>query len=122
MIRLDVERLQFNFGACWRAALKWDDSDSPYRNGIEKLKGTLDGREESTKAVDVVAVHEARLCLVEVKDFRPRVGEAGIEPNAAAFAGRWQTLPLEIALKVRDTLAGLIGVVSYDTPSELASG
>jgi hypothetical protein len=121
---IDEERIRLTFRDPWNA-IKWDAKDTeppprPYRDGIERLKGELDGRTESTKAVDVVAVSPAgRLCLIEIKDFRTGHGVGG-GPRAVAFGGRWKDLPIEVALKVRDTLAGLCGVVQRDDPASVA--
>jgi hypothetical protein len=106
---LDVERLRFTFRDDWLRVVKWDDSPT-YRTGIEKVKGELDGQRESTKAMDLVGLHRTEgLFLIEAKDFRPTRGPGGARPNASPYGGRWQKLPLEIALKTRDTLAGLVG-------------
>lgn len=108
------QRLTLTFDTNWRA-LKWDaqsPTDPPpylYREGIERLKGQLDRREESTKAVDVVASSSTpELTLIEIKDFRTDWSVGA--PRSVTFGGRWQELPLEVALKVRDTLAGIYGV------------
>ncbi len=47
---------------------------------------------------------------MEIKDFRT-VFSPGGAPRALAFGARWRELPLEVALKVRDTLAGVSGVL-----------
>jgi hypothetical protein len=75
------------------------------------LSGEVDGRSEGTKAVDVVGLREEIPYLFEVKDFR-------------GFAIQNKTrqvreLPVEIGLKARDTIAGLVGVVSRGKDGEL---
>ncbi|MGC4066737.1 MAG: hypothetical protein QM784_19300 [Polyangiaceae bacterium] len=88
--QLNIERLTFTFGDTWTFATKWDD-EWAYRSGISKLHGVLDGSSESTKAVDLVAVQNGTLVLAEAKDFRPAIDcEAGMTPNALAYAGRWE--------------------------------
>ena len=120
MKTLTVERLAFSFGKSWRIAEKWDDSTA-YRDGIQRVQGKLDGSDEGTKAVDIIAVDDNRLVLVEVKDFRPRRSSGtSPAPSALAYGGRWKSVPLEIALKVRDTLAALVGV-ALGTDEPLAS-
>ena len=122
---IDEERIRLAFSDSWNAS-KWDAAapdppPHPYRDGIERLKGKLDDRDESTKAVDVVAVSPSgRLCLIELKDFRTEHGTDG-GPRAVAFGGRWKDLPFEVALKVRDTLAGLYGVVQRTDPASVAA-
>lgn len=109
-------RIEFTFDPCW-VALHWDVAGGPYRDeGIEKLGGTLDGRSESTKSVDFVArrkgipPREAPLLLIEVKDISR---EEDLKPlNERA---------LEIALKVRDTIAGIQGVVQRNHPKGVAA-
>jgi hypothetical protein len=117
--KLDVEKLSFTFGKSW-FVIKWDDHDG-YRKGIGKIHGMLDGKSESTKAADLVGIYDKQLFIIEVKDFRVVHDEQhGTQPNAINFKGRWKELPLEIALKVRDTLAGLVGYTSLGKCSEIS--
>jgi hypothetical protein len=103
-ITIDVERQQFVFGETWSAVIKYDDHHS-YRRGPEKLKGVIDGVPQSTRAVDVVAQdRQGRLLLLEAKDFRGH----RIENQKRLSSGE---LALETALKVRDTIAALVGAV-----------
>ena len=105
----------------WDARVGVDPAPYPYHDGIGKLQGALDGRTESTKAVDlVVSPPNPALLLVELKDFRSEPG-TGDDARAVAFAGRWKDLPLEIALKVRDSLAGVHGLVQRGAPPALAA-
>ncbi len=98
---LDVENQHFEFGDRWTTAFKYDDTHF-HQKEATKLQGEIDGVPHSTKAVDVIGLHEVSgLLLLEVKDFRghriankPRVeGEVSIE----------------VAVKVRDTVAALAG-------------
>jgi hypothetical protein len=101
----DEGALRVAFGERW-VVEKWDAS-AVYTRGIGTLSGELtdargQARAEGTKAVDFVGVLDgAALHLVELKDFRGH----RIENKARQL----QELPLEIGLKVRDTLAGLVG-------------
>lgn len=105
----------------WDARVGVDPAPYPYHDGIGKLLGALDGRTESTKAVDlVVSPPTPTLLLIELKDFRAQAG-TGDKARALAFAGRWKDLPLEIALKVRDSLAGVHGLVQRGAPPALAA-
>ena len=79
--------------------VRWDQSPE-FLGGIRVVQGTLDGRDEGTKAADVVGVRDRDIWVFEIKDFRNRLDE---------WEKRSKELPLEIALKVRDTLAGVIG-------------
>jgi hypothetical protein len=103
--RLEEGKLAFEFGESWRV-VKWD-ACAVYLDGIQKLNGELlDGskiaRTEGTKAVDFVGVLGSEtLYLCEVKDFRKHHLENQKRQR--------NELPLEIGLKVRDTLAGLVG-------------
>ncbi len=90
MSAIDVEYLRFEFPSNW-SVVKWDD-EAAYRNGIQKLTGT--------KAVDLIARCERVSYFIEVKDFR------GTHDLANRLRGG---LLDEVACKVRDTLAGVIG-------------
>lgn len=112
MKAIDVERIRFEFGDSWILAEKWDESRT-FREGIEKLQGQWFDKNKrelvrvGTKAVDIVAVREGGLYLIEVKDFRGYPIET-----------KWRQtleLPVTIACKVRDTIAGLIGAGKLGT-------
>ncbi len=128
-ITLREARLVLRFPPGWHA-VKWDATpggeppDPPpflHADGIGKLQGALDGRSESSKAVDVVASPPTPvLILIELKDVRSDPATVG-GARALAYKGRWKSLPLEIALKVRDTLAGVHGVVQRGEPTEVAA-
>jgi hypothetical protein len=102
MTELRVDGVMLRFDDSWLVA-KWDDSRW-YRAGIERLTGSLDGRPEGTKAMDVVGLQGEIPYLFEVKDFRG----FSIQNKARHVS----ELPLEIGLKARDTIAGIVGVVS----------
>ncbi|HEU4533665.1 MAG TPA: hypothetical protein VFS00_06090 [Polyangiaceae bacterium] len=104
MPKFDEGDLCFAFGDRWQAE-KWDTCGT-YARGIGRLSGELDAggtpRPEGTKAVDFVGVLDGeKLYFFEVKDFRGH----RIENRARQL----RELPLEIGLKVRDTIAGLVG-------------
>lgn len=92
--QFDEQALHFAFDDAWRV-IKYDDEPA-YRAGIEKL--------DRTSAVDFVARHVAdkRLFFIEVKDFRGY----RIQNKERVSDG---SLADEVAYKVRDTLAGMIG-------------
>jgi len=92
-IPIEEGRLRFEFDAQWQAAVKWDDSLA-YRKGIGLLP--------DTKAVDILCRSKGRCVLIEVKDFRGH----RIENKPRVASGELQQ---EVALKVRDTLAGILG-------------
>jgi hypothetical protein len=113
------EHLRFEFGPSWQVE-KYDDETSMYRKGgIERLKEQipckqcLKPRDVGTKAVDFVGrrrEHDDQIYLIEVKDFRGHAVE-----NRRRAQGE---LAFEVAIKVRDTLAGLVGALHRpDTPS-----
>jgi len=89
----DEGRLWFEFGSAWDVR-KWD-GERAYREGIEKLSGS--------KALDFVGKLDRSLFLIEVKDFR----DYRIENKKRLMHGE---LAIEVAQKVRDTLAGIVGV------------
>ena len=93
MTVIDEAGLRFQFDARWQDAVKWDDTPA-YRNGIGRLPGT--------KAVDILCRSSGGCWLIEVKDFRGhRIENKGRLDN--------EELQQEVAQKVRDTLAGLLG-------------
>ena len=92
---LQVEDQMFAFGDTWVSALKYDDTDF-YQN---KIKDVL----PHTKAVDLLAVHPIKgLLLLEAKDFRGH----RIPNKQRLVSGE---LAIEVALKVKDTVAGVMG-------------
>lgn len=86
-------RLELTFDSPPWDARKWDDEPA-YRLGIQRL--------EETKAVDFVALREDLLLYLELKDFRRH----RIENKLRLRDG---DLAKEVALKVRDTIAGIVG-------------
>jgi hypothetical protein len=100
--------LVFEFGHGWIVE-KYDDHPA-YRQGIERLRGRaqidVDGRahalELGTKAIDFVGLWESEVHFIEVKDFRGH----RIENKQRIRNG---DLAVEVALKVRDTIAGIVG-------------
>ena len=96
------DRIEFSFDTALWDIVKWDDSPEflgPL--GIRRLNGELAQIPQGTKAVDFVGLHRDDLYLFEVKDFR------GHGPENAER--QEHELPLEIGLKVRDTIAGILG-------------
>ncbi len=81
------EALTFTFPANGMAS-KYDEW-SHYRNQFQRVCG-------ASKAVDIVFAEDGIAWLIEVKDFRQHARTKAIE------------LPEEIAIKVRDTVAGLV--------------
>jgi hypothetical protein len=102
---IDVEKLRFEFDDQWTAVEKWDDA-AAFKDGIRKLNGEVWNNDRKTfesvgaKAVDIVGVLGRDLYVIEVKDFRGHP-----ETTKQQVQGR----SLEIACKVRDTVAGLVG-------------
>jgi hypothetical protein len=104
MIPYEESAFRFEFGESWSHVQRWD-SCTAYTNGVGTVQGTLDARIEGTKALDFVGIRNGELWLFEIKDFRNR---------PIQLKDRLNELPLEIALKVRDTLAGLVGRHHHD--------
>lgn len=92
------ERLVLDLGPSWDV-VKYDDH-SVYHEGIKCLQGT--------KAVDILGERGGDLYFIEIKDFRGH----RIENRARLRDG---DLAVEVALKVRDTLAGLVGAARTRT-------
>lgn len=84
---------ELSFDESWSSVIKWDEENA-YRDGIHRLP--------SSRAVDFCGLRGDGLVLLELKDFRG----ARIE-NKPRLLG--DDLHQEVATKVRDTLAGLIG-------------
>ncbi len=112
------KRLAFNFGSSWQHAQKYDEQPI-HVLGLQRMNGNLvcENCQENarcveckselkigTKAVDIVASHGDQVYLIEVKDFR----RYRIENKRRLRDG---DLALEVARKVRDTVAGLVGVL-----------
>lgn len=110
---LDIENQRFDFGNGWTIAFKYDDTDF-YRKEASHLQGAIDSVPHSTKAVDVVGFHTVSgLLLLEAKDFRgSRIA------NKPRLEGE---VALEVAVKVRDTVAALLGA-SRLSVAEFPSG
>lgn len=99
---LDIEKQQFVFGDQWIKPFKYDDTDF-YRREVNPLQGKIDDISQSSKAVDIVGLHQAiGLLLLEAKDFRGHriPNKSRIKTNEVA---------LEVAVKVRDTVAAFVG-------------
>lgn len=106
------DNLEFNFGDAWQV-VKYD-ATTTYREGIGRLQGVLDqgtpdAKSEGTKATDIVGLHpDFGLLLMEIKDFRKHRIE-----NKKRVNGE---VALEVALKTRDTVAGLVGAWRWNKP------
>lgn len=97
MTIIEESDLRFTFDDTWTPA-KWDDAKA-FKLGIGKLQGT--------KAVDIIVRGDRRLLLIEVKNFRNH----RIENKARIADG---ALIQEVAEKIRDTVAGMIGAARKD--------
>lgn len=109
MTPLPIDGIRFEFDDTWSIA-KWDESRW-YLDSIHKLNGQLDNRAEGTKAVDAVGIRKETPYLFEIKDFRG----VAIENKQRQL----QELPLEIGLKARDTVAGLLGWVALGKQDDI---
>ncbi|NJK31220.1 MAG: hypothetical protein HC927_01730 [Deltaproteobacteria bacterium] len=98
------QNVLFTFDESWSCE-KWDDCDV-YRNGIAVLQGT--------QAVDFLGVHGDSMYLIEVKDFRAhRIESKNVAGGEIHY---WST---EIACKVRDTIAGIMGAALSGGPNDI---
>ena len=102
MTRIQEEDLVFEFGEQWNV-FEFDDHHD-YITGIRKIP--------ETKAVDFLAIfNETDLFFIEVKDFRGY----RIENRERLFKGE---LSIELAQKVRDSVACIIGSYRCSSVSE----
>jgi hypothetical protein len=97
----DVENQRFDFGDEWAVVFKYDDTDFHQKRAV-KLQGLISDVPHSTKAVDLIGLHQSSgLLLLEAKDFRGhRIA------NKPRIEGE---VSVEVAVKVRDTVAALVG-------------
>ncbi len=104
-MKITEKKIEFDFDdSLWSNLLKYDE-DADYLK-IEKLNGT--------KAVDIIGILENnKLVFFEIKDFRGH----RITNKTRLNTGE---LEQEVALKVRDTLAGIIGAARNSTNNSLA--
>ena len=92
-------------GLLFRFSEKWDvyqlDTEADYRNKIAK-------QIPETRSIDFIGFNETEgtLLFVEVKSFRGY----GDRKNMRRLSGEEDDLTIEIAQKVRDSLATIIGV------------
>ncbi len=108
MARIKEDKIQFDFGESW-SVMKYD-GHADYRNGIQKLQSLNNEENRGTKAVDILGIIGDELYFIEIKDFRdyrienkPRIGK---------------DLAIEMALKVRDTVAGISGACRVSSTTE----
>jgi hypothetical protein len=92
MTKIQEGNLEFEFGDLW-TVLKYDADGHYYKTTICK-------QVDLTKAVDFLCLrNDSPLLMIEAKDFS--VGAPDKE--------KFEKVPLVVATKVRDTLAGMIG-------------
>jgi hypothetical protein len=110
--QLDEGQLRFVFGDEWQVE-RYDRGElgeqghSYYRNQVSRLP--------NTKAVDFMALLNGEdVYFIEIKDFR----NYRIENKTRLTSGE---LALEVAHKVRDTLAGLMGATRNESPATILS-
>jgi hypothetical protein len=93
--------LEITFDETWRCE-KWDEC-AAFAQGIKKLQGT--------RAIDFLGIRNDKIYLIEIKDFREhRIENKDRQPIK---------LPEEIAFKVRDTIAGVVGASIMKTGDTL---
>lgn len=76
------------------------DTNEKGKNGINQSVDDDNG----SSGVDIIALHESTLWLIEIKDYY----RLGLEPNAQSIDEKLSDLPYLIARKIRDSLAGLV--------------
>ena len=103
---VEEDELELEFDDEWDVIIKWDETTA-YRNGIHKL--------QESKAVDVLAYSRSRkiMLMIEIKDFRRyRIENKPRISNGDLFD--------EVALKVRDTVAGVRGAARTREDQDVA--
>lgn len=98
MTVLNVDGLEVRASAAWQL-VKWDETKA-YRQGVGRWV-------EGSKAVDLVGQYKQELYLIEVKDFVGRHAE-----NRQRLTS--SELPIEVAQKVRDSVAGVVGAIRQE--------
>jgi hypothetical protein len=100
----DEDHLRFEFDEAW-TVVKYDEPGGYYREKVKALEGT--------KAVDFVALYVAsrHLFWIEVKDFRGY----RIQNKSRQTDGE---LAREVAQKVRDSIAGVVGAFQLSSSPE----
>ncbi len=97
--------LRFNFNDdAWHNVIKYDSEKESPQVDYDKIKNAID----QTKAVDFIGIYQKNeLTFLEVKNFK----YYRIESKNRIEKGdnKNESLDIEIAKKVRDTLAGIIG-------------
>lgn len=76
------------------------DTNEKGKNGIDQSVDNDSG----SSGVDIIALHESTLWLIEIKDYY----QLESEPNAQSIDEKLSDLPYLIARKIRDSLAGLV--------------
>ncbi|MCJ1704389.1 hypothetical protein [Rathayibacter sp. VKM Ac-2926] len=99
MVEIKEKDLVFSFEDEWEVS-KYDEW-AFYRNRLNKM---------NAKGVDIVAIRESILYLIEIKDYT--------HPNSKRIP--FDTLPLEIAQKCLDTLGGLVAAREWAVGDEQA--
>ena len=101
---IEIEsNMRFSFDASKWASLMQYDVETDYK----KMKDVV----QETKAVDFIGILEGEiLSFIEVKNFRGHRIE-----NKPRLGGTDDPLELEVAQKVRDTIAGIIGAARNST-------
>lgn len=117
MTIIKEKRLTFTFPEDYRAT-KYDNwehyeifqNSCNLRNKIdtnEKGKNGIDQsvvNDSGSSGVDIIALHESTLWLIEIKDYY----QLEFEPNSQSIDEKLSDLPYLIARKIRDSLAGLV--------------
>jgi hypothetical protein len=89
--------LDFDFGRSW-TVLKYDENGGFYKTKMDK-------KVKPTKAVDFLCIsrNQQQLLLMEAKDFSLGV----------PYQEKFNNVPMVVAIKARDTIAGIIGGSHY---------
>ena len=97
--------LRFNFNdKAWQHLIKYDSEPESPQIDYDKIKNAI----EKTKAVDFIGIYQQKeLIFFEVKNFK----NYRIPTKARIETGdeKDERLGIEVAKKVRDTLAGIVG-------------
>jgi hypothetical protein len=108
---IQEDNLLFKFKGNWSCVLKYDVRDDKGRPELAEYRKLHDAT-TGAKAVDFIGILEQKnLILIEVKDFR----QHEIENSDRVVTGQLAT---EVATKVRDTIAAIVGANRISTTKE----
>jgi hypothetical protein len=101
--------LSFNFAeSVWSNVIKYDSETDTPQNDYERIRNAI----EETRAVDFIGIYKQReLTFIEVKNLKFYRIES--KDRLSDTETGTEKLDFEVAKKVRDTFAGIVGGIRY---------